>query len=148
MTAILGEAETGRRHIVTIPAHSYDFAAPNSVAAEPAPVAFGAQTIPPRFPLQRTEPQRVAQLPWPADMFGEPATIAELQVEVVQLSESQEFRRKRLTLTPSGPCHCSMSPWRLGTIESRPFITICHCEQIRGGVPPSAAGLASQGRLK
>jgi DNA-binding winged helix-turn-helix (wHTH) protein len=90
MTAILGEGETGRRYIVTIPGPSYDFVAPISAAAEPAPVAFGAQTIPPRFPLQRTEPQREAQLPWPTNMFGEPATIAELQVEVVQLSESRE----------------------------------------------------------
>jgi hypothetical protein len=46
-------------------------------------------------PLQRTDPQRVAQLPWPTNMFGEPATIAELQAEVVQLSEYREFRRRR-----------------------------------------------------
>jgi DNA-binding winged helix-turn-helix (wHTH) protein len=91
---ILGEGETGRRYIVTIPGRSYNFVAPISVAAEPAPVAF-FQTIPPRFPLQRTEPQPVAQLPWPTNMFGEPATIAELQAEVVQLSECRGFRRRR-----------------------------------------------------
>jgi DNA-binding winged helix-turn-helix (wHTH) protein len=92
---ILGEGETGTRYIVTIPRRGYNFVAPISVAAELAPVAPGAQKIPLRFQLRRIEPQRVAQLPWPTNMFGEPATIAELQAGVVQLSECREFQRRR-----------------------------------------------------
>jgi DNA-binding winged helix-turn-helix (wHTH) protein len=60
-----GEGETGRHYIVTIPGHSYNFVAPIGVAAEPAPIAFSAQTVSPRFPLQRTDPQRVRNCPGP-----------------------------------------------------------------------------------
>jgi hypothetical protein len=48
----------------------------------------GAQRIParepfsaPKFPRQATEPRRLEQLPWPRNLFGELATIAELMAE-------------------------------------------------------------------
>jgi hypothetical protein len=35
----------------------------------------------PKFPRQAAEPRRLEQLPWPRNLFGELATIAELMAE-------------------------------------------------------------------
>jgi hypothetical protein len=40
----------------------------------------------PRFQRRATELQRLEQLPWPRNLFGEPASIAELMAEAAQLS--------------------------------------------------------------
>jgi hypothetical protein len=42
----------------------------------------------PRFQQRATELQRLEQLPWPKNLFGEPASIAELMAESTQLSVS------------------------------------------------------------
>ena len=43
----------------------------------PARGSFSA----PKFPPQATEPWRLEQLPWPRNLFGELASIAELMAE-------------------------------------------------------------------
>jgi hypothetical protein len=40
----------------------------------------------PRFQQRATELPRLEQLPWPRNLFGEPASIAELMAEAAQLS--------------------------------------------------------------
>ena len=45
--------------------------------AIPAREPFSA----PKFPPQATEPRRLEQLPWPRNLFGELASIAELMAE-------------------------------------------------------------------
>jgi hypothetical protein len=41
----------------------------------------------PEFAARATEQRRMEQLPWPRNLFGEPASIAELLAEAAQLSE-------------------------------------------------------------
>jgi hypothetical protein len=41
----------------------------------------------PKFLRRATEPHRLEQLPWPKNLFGEPASIAELLAEAAQLSK-------------------------------------------------------------
>jgi hypothetical protein len=41
----------------------------------------------PKFLLRATGLSRPEQLPWPTNLFGEPASIAELLAEATQLSE-------------------------------------------------------------
>jgi hypothetical protein len=44
----------------------------------------------PRFQQQATELQRLEQLPWPRNLFGEPASIAELMAGSVHAGENAD----------------------------------------------------------
>jgi DNA-binding winged helix-turn-helix (wHTH) protein len=74
---ILGEGQLGRRYIATIPGCGYSFVAPVGLADG------------------RTQHNPQSLLPWPTNMFGEPATIAELYAGLVPLSGSAQVRAKQ-----------------------------------------------------
>jgi hypothetical protein len=61
----------------------------------PARDPFAART----FQRRATELQRLEQLPWPRNLFGEPASIAELIAEAAQLSADAGG-------TAEGACPC------------------------------------------
>jgi hypothetical protein len=42
----------------------------------------------PEFPGQTTEPRRLEQLPWPRNLFGELASIAELMAESARAGDN------------------------------------------------------------
>jgi hypothetical protein len=44
----------------------------------------------PEFPRQATEPRRLEQLPWPRNLFGELASIAELMAESAHAGENAD----------------------------------------------------------
>ena len=44
----------------------------------------------PKFPQQATEPQCPEQLPWPRNLYGEPASIAELMAESALAGENAD----------------------------------------------------------
>jgi DNA-binding winged helix-turn-helix (wHTH) protein len=73
---ILGEGQLGRRYIATIPGRGYSFVAPVGL------VDGRARHNAPSLPA------------WPTNMFGEPATIAELHAGLVPLSGSAQVRDK------------------------------------------------------
>jgi DNA-binding winged helix-turn-helix (wHTH) protein len=73
---ILGEGQLGRRYIATIPGRGYSFVAPVGLADG------------------RTQHNAPSPPAWPTNMFGEPATIAELYAGLVPLSGSARVREK------------------------------------------------------
>ena len=44
----------------------------------------------PKFPQRATEPPRSEQLPWPRNLYGEPASIAELMAESALAGENAD----------------------------------------------------------
>src|SRR5271166_2109163 len=63
----------------------------------PERVPFSA----PKFLQRATELHRLEQLPWPSNLFGEPASIAELMAQAAQLSEQAGENPEEVC-----PCGC------------------------------------------
>ena len=57
-----------------------------------------------RFQQRATEPERLEQRPWPRNLFGEVASIAELMAESAQQRNGQ-----RAPANTDGACSCSVS---------------------------------------